>query len=267
MGVAVFSGTLQGGVTPFCNDCGLRLDWDISAGEYAQDRAFWDAWRCRGCNGGTPMRRADFRKRAAKRASCAADRCYTGIGSRETPARMLEQLRALAAALARAGFTLRSGGALGADTAFEQGARSVDGARMQIYLPWQGFNGNLSALYTVEQRAFEVARRVHPAWPRLSPAARKLHGRNCYQVLGLSLDAPSRFLVCWTSDGCESARTRSAKTGGTGTAIELAEGHGVPVFNLGKAGRSVALREWLLGSSVVLPDGVLEERGRVALAV
>ena len=187
---------------------------------------------------------------------------YTGVGSRETPERVLEQMRAIAVALAQAGFTLRSGGAEGADTAFEQGARSVEGARMDIYLPWRGFNGNPSPLYTVDQRALDVARRVHPAWHRLSPAARKLHGRNCYQVLGLSLDTPSRLLVCWTSDGCESARTRSAKTGGTGTAIELAERHGVPVFNLGKAGRIDSLRESLQNLSVPLPGSGIEERGQ-----
>lgn len=267
MGVAVFSGTLQGGVTPVCNDCGMRLDWDISEGEYAQDRAFWDAWRCRECNGGTPMRRAHFRKRAAGRAQLGPERFYTGIGSRETPEPVLEQMRSLAVALAQAGFTLRSGGADGADAAFEQGARTVPGAHMQIYLPWHGFNGNPSPLYTVEPRAVDVARRLHPAWHRLSPAARKLHGRNCYQVLGLLLDTPSRLLVCWTADGCESAHTRTAKTGGTGTAIALAERHGVPVFNLGKPGRSTALRGWLQGLSVAIPQGVLEEPGQGVLAL
>ena len=266
MGVQVSGGTLQGGVTPVCNGCGVALCWDISEGEYAQDRAFWDAWRCKECNGGTPMRRSDFRKRAAGHVQLGAERFYTGIGSRETPEPVLEQMRGLAAAMAEAGFTLRSGGAEGADAAFEQGARTVVGARMQIYLPWQGFNGNPSPLYTVEQRALDVARRTHPAWHRLSPAARKLHGRNCYQVLGLSFDVPSQFVVCWTSDGCESACTRSVKTGGTGTAIELAERHGVPVFNLNRAGRSAALREWLQRRSVALPPGVLDERGRAVVA-
>ena len=261
MGVQVTGGTLPGGVTPVCNECGVALCWDISEGEYAEDRAFWDAWRCRECNGGTPMRRADFRKRRSA-ATLETERFYTGVGSRETPKPVLEQMRSLAAALAQAGFTLRSGGAEGADTAFEQGARGVEGARMQIYLPWRGFNGNASPLYTVERRALDIARRTHPAWHRLSLAARKLHGRNCYQVLGLSLDTPSRFLVCWTSDGCESARTRSAKTGGTGTAIELAERHGVPVFNLGRAGRSDSLRELLQNLSVALPGSGIEERGQ-----
>lgn len=267
MGVGVFSGTLQGGVTPVCNGCGIRLDWDISAGEYTQDGAFWDAWRCRECNGGEPMRRANFRKRTAAPAPLVLGADYTGVGSRETPEPMLEQMRALGATLAKAAFTLRSGGADGADMAFEQGARSAAGARMQIYLPWQAFNGNSSPLYTVDRRALDIARGLHPTWHRLTPSARKLHGRNCYQVLGLSLDTPSRFLVCWTSDGCESTRTRSVKTGGTGTAIELAERHGVPVFNLGKAGRSIALREWLQQLSVELPDGVLTEKGQGALAL
>jgi hypothetical protein len=57
------------------------------------------------------------------------------------------------------------------------------------------------------------------------------------------------------------------KTGGTGTAIELAERHGVPVFNLGKPGRSAALREYLQGLSVAIPQGVIEELGQGVLAL
>ena len=267
MGVVVNQGTLPGGVTPVCNACGVSLCWDISEGEYAEDRAFWDAWRCRDCNGGTPMRRADFRKSGRVASAAGPELYYTGVGSRETPEPVLKQMRAIAAALARSGFTLRSGGAEGTDTAFETGARSVTGARMQIYLPWRGFNGNHSPLYTVDRRALEAAARTHPAWHRLSPAARKLHGRNCYQVLGLNLDAPSQFLICWTVDGCESIRTRSTRTGGTATAIVLAERHGVPVFNLGQPGRGAALRKWLQGISVAIPDGMLDEQGQGALAL
>ena len=268
MGVQVNSATLAGGVTPQCGRCGVWLCWDISQSEYEQDRAFWDAWLCRECNGGTPMRRDEFRKKRRPEGSSQIDasgRCYTGIGSRETPQAVLEEMRDLAAALARAGYTLRSGGADGADAAFEQGARTVSGAPLEIYLPWQGFNGNPSPLNRVEQRALDVARRLHPAWDRLSPAARKLHGRNCYQVLGFSLEVLSQFVVCWTADGCESHRTRSVKTGGTGTAIVLAERHGVPVFNLSKAGRRAALLELLRKLEVALPQGVLEEKGQGSL--
>lgn len=256
MGVQVNSATLAGGVTPLCSRCGVWLCWDISQSEYEEDQAFWDACLCRKRNGGTPMRRDEVRKKRRPEGSPQIDpagRCYTGIGSRETPQAVLEEMRGLAAALARVGYTLRSGGADGADAAFEQGARTVSGAPLEIYLPWQGFNGNPSPLNRVEQRALDVASRLHPAWERLSPAARKLHGRNCYQVLGFSLEIPSRFVVGWTADGCESHRTRSVKTGGTATAILLAERHGVPVFNLWKSGRREALTELLSKDGVTVP--------------
>lgn len=264
MGVQVNSATLEGGVTPLCSRCGVWLCWDISQGEYEEDRAFWDAWLCRKCNGGTPMRRDEFRKSRGRGAEpfAARQRCYTGIGSRETPASVIEEMLTLGAVLAQAGYTLRSGGADGADTAFEQGARTVSGAQMEIYLPWYRFNENPSPRHRVEQRAMDLAKGVHPAWGRLSPAARRLHGRNCYQVLGASLEEPSGLLVCWTSDGCESHRTRSMKTGGTATAIVLAERFGVPVFNLGKAGRRAALLELLRKLGVGLPQGVLQEKGQ-----
>jgi hypothetical protein len=67
---------------------------------------------------------------------------------------------------------------------------------------------------------------MHPAWPRLSQGAQRLHARNCHQVLGLDLRTPSAFVVCWTPNGSGS--------GGTGTAIKLACSRNIPVFDLGK---------------------------------
>jgi len=61
---------------------------------------------------------------------------------------------------------------------------------------------------------------------------RKLHARNCFQVLGAGLTTPSRFVVCWTPDGAETEQERSRETGGTATAIVLAARRGIPVINL-----------------------------------
>lgn len=47
---------------------------------------------------------------------------YTGIGSRNTPPDILDIMFRLAGKLASEGYVLRSGGAQGADDAFEQGA-------------------------------------------------------------------------------------------------------------------------------------------------
>ena len=82
---------------------------------------------------------------------------YTGASSRETLSEVLEEMRVIGESLAWAGFTLRSGGAGGADRAFEEGARRVFGTRLEIYLPWRRFNDNPSPLYTISPQAFTLA--------------------------------------------------------------------------------------------------------------
>lgn len=67
-------------------------------------------------------------------------RYYAGVGSRETTAEVLLRMKAMAATFAKRGWSLRSGHAEGADTAFFRGADAV-GGKMEIFLPWSGFGG------------------------------------------------------------------------------------------------------------------------------
>lgn len=173
---------------------------------------------------------------------------YAGIGSRRCPDVTLRQMAAIARSLARRGFILRSGGADGADTAFE---RAVPPESAEIFLPWRGFNGNASRLVTVPQAAFDLAAELHPAWDRLSPAIKKLMARNCQQILGERLDSPSCLVVCWSPDGCENHAERSALTGGTGQAISLASMRGIPVFNLAKPDALVRLKNLITSFSAI----------------
>jgi hypothetical protein len=64
------------------------------------------------------------------------------------------------------------------------------------------------------------------------PYVRKLHGRNAFQILGLSLNTPSKYCICWTPDGATTHMERVRRTGGTGTAISIADAYKVPVVNL-----------------------------------
>ena len=169
---------------------------------------------------------------------------YTGVGSRETPAAVLDFMAAMAATLARRRWVLRSGGADGADTAFEDGALSAGGST-EIFLPWADFNGHPSRLCSVDAQALSRAAKMHRAWERLLPSVRKLHGRNVYQVLGRGLDKPSRFLVCWTPDGVVSGEHCTRATGGTGMAIRIASAENVPVLNLCRQETREMLEEWV----------------------
>lgn len=153
---------------------------------------------------------------------------YAGIGSRKTPDDVLKNMKILGTILGGSdtipkSYTLRSGGAAGADTAFEIGCDASNGAK-EIYLPWSGFNGKKSQYIGASPMAFNMTERFHPNWHALSPAAKKLMARNVYQVLGHDLKTPADFIVCWTPNG--------TITGGTGQALRMAKFFKIPVFNL-----------------------------------
>lgn len=117
-------------------------------------------------------------------------RFYTGIGSRKTPFVICRLMTRIAKNMNTVGYTLRSGGASGADSAFEKGA----GDNKEIYLPWLGFNNNESTLLPTEE-AFEMAAKYHPAWNSCDERARKFHARNCHQVLGHDLKTPTTLVL------------------------------------------------------------------------
>lgn len=168
---------------------------------------------------------------------------YAGIGSRETPADVSMLMQRIAFELAKLDWCLRSGAAPGADTAFEEGASSLTGARREIFLPWPGFQGHRGPHWTEPTReAAAIAARFHPSWSRLSRGAQALQARNTHQVLGRCCDDPSKFVLCWTKDGA--TEKTSSWTGGTGQAIRIAAAYNVPVYNLQRHDVRRAWEEW-----------------------
>ncbi len=148
---------------------------------------------------------------------------YTGIGSRKTPDLILNDMIMIAEHLAHRNWLLRSGGADGADLAFEVGCDKVSGQK-EIFLPWKDFNNSKSTLYNPTKDAFDMASAIHPAWEYLSYGAKKLHARNVHQVLGIDLISPVDLLVCWTDKGQEK--------GGTASALKLAKQYKIKIINL-----------------------------------
>lgn len=170
---------------------------------------------------------------------------YAGIGSRTTPADVQAEMTAIAAILALRGYTLRSGGATGADTAFALGARD----KAVTYLPWFGYKTEAGGTHIVVGNSIPEYRRIarlhHPAWGNCSAGDRKLHYRNVHIVLGdlkvsadeklqeLAVDLDeglamvgesAEFIVCWTPGGKD--------IGGTALGINIARSYGIPIYNL-----------------------------------
>lgn len=148
---------------------------------------------------------------------------YAGIGSQETPEDICYFFTNFAAYAENHGWLLRSGGANGADTAFENGVKHP--INKDIFLPWGAFNGNKSMLIKPSPLAFEMASRIHPNWEACSEGTKKLHARNIHQVLGSTLNDPVRFVICWTKN--------AEPVGGTATALRVAGMYHVPIFNFG----------------------------------
>jgi hypothetical protein len=152
---------------------------------------------------------------------------YTGIGTRNVSNDLIDFISWVGISLAKANYILRSGAADGCDKAFELGCDLQAGSK-EIFIPWRKFSEDdshisLEDLDNVEQ-AETIAEQFHPSWQWLKFGAKKLHTRNVYQVLGEDLQTPSKFVVCYTTDG--------EASGGTGQAMRIAEAYDIPIYNL-----------------------------------
>ncbi len=124
--------------------------------------------------------------------------------------------------LSKKGWTLRTGGARGADRAFMEGAD-----QQKVYPPDR-------RKYPDKKwsEAYKIAGEHHPVWHNLSEQTKVYLVRNSFQVLGDDLSEPSQFLICWTPDGATNQEERSKETGGTGQTIAVASDYNIPIFNL-----------------------------------
>ena len=153
---------------------------------------------------------------------------YAGIGSRETPPKLLALMKIIGIILASKGYILNTGAAKGADQAFANGASIVKG-KINIFLPWPTYesewistlqqNVNVTVLDKNKHTAAINSVKLHPAFNRLSRPVINLHARNYLIIENVD------FVICYTPNG--------ETVGGTGQGIRIANSLGKPVLNLG----------------------------------
>jgi hypothetical protein len=182
---------------------------------------------------------------------------YAGIGSRATPDDVLEVMSRFAALVGSHGYILRSGGADGADSAFEDGAKKV-GGKMEVFLPWPKFNDrpsngegewhgtNPNRYYVIGNKdgddgwAYGTASLEGATspfhWNNCKQGMKKLCARNMMQILGQNGETPVKGVVCWFNP---------EKPGGTGWAIRLAQSRGIKIQNLFVPERLAACKIYL----------------------
>ena len=160
---------------------------------------------------------------------------YTGIGSRDVTETEFSIMSQLAQHFATAGWTLRSGGAGGADSAFEKGCALAEGYA-EIFIPWKGFGTKVEnpncRRYVPDERSFGKAAHylvengIIPWFSNMTQGAQKLHSRNYYQVLGVDNIKSNVMVYCAEDD------KHGIPKGGTRTAILLARSFGVSTYNI-----------------------------------
>lgn len=178
---------------------------------------------------------------------------YAGIGHRDlggfrepnTNEPVENVMSWIAGELEKFGYTLNSGGAKGADAAFEYGVKSP--AHKNIFTPADATETTRS-----------IAQELHPAHERLQGHALDLYARNTNQVFGRNLACTIDFVVCYTKDGCETATTRSRESGGTGQAIEMADRKGAKVFNMKNPDWFKRLKKYLVNEAGIAPADALD---------
>lgn len=153
---------------------------------------------------------------------------YAGIGNRDTPQPMLNLITAISRRLSKT-YVLRTGAAVGADRAFMEGTMKAE-----IYVPWHNYEG-FPLNHAICKAALKEAEQQHPSWKNLTQGVRNMHGRNMQIIAGPHMEDYVDFVLCFTRDGCDSVKTRSMETGGTGSAISFADSLGIPVINLANA--------------------------------
>ena len=142
---------------------------------------------------------------------------YAGIGNRDLPIEMYPLLRNVAKRLEHHGYTLMSGGAQGADSAF---ASTVSDKRVWTVKDMERLDGKFG--YELHR---EVAEFHHPAWWKLSSYIQQLMVRNVYIVRGTNYWSAPSFVLCYA---------KNESRGGTSHSLRVARAVNIPVYNLAK---------------------------------
>lgn len=165
---------------------------------------------------------------------------YAVTGNKDVPPEIVSKVKELVNYLNGHGFTSR----MGCDDPIENAAYE-SAAKKEAILPWREFNSIESKFTFTNDRAMAIAKKFHPTFDNMKKGIQLILAKNARLILGNRMDQPARFLLCWTEDGVENIRQKTAKTGYTGHTIAIACGAGVPVFNLANPDAEKRLREYV----------------------
>ena len=143
------------------------------------------------------------------------------------PAQKLDELCAIVKRFSEFGYTLRIGGGNEHEVALEPHAQ-----RLELYLPWKGFNQRESKFSYNSESAKKLAALFHPGFEQLNYPIQAFIARNVRMMVGSNLKSPTLALIVYSEDGATKLQDIGQKTATARTVITLANYLRIPVFNL-----------------------------------
>jgi hypothetical protein len=195
---------------------------------------------------------------------------FTGIGAEHAPKHITDVLTEIGYLLAVTGRTLRSGGSKGCSMAFEAGANNAFKKSLceqrpltpkvssayhpvkEIFLPYRGFENHADDAYFEYDNALK-ARIIGFIKSGVlcehfdeiqNPFLIKDYVARVFQLLGKTLNKPSKFMICWSPDGARTHEESSPKIGQTYVSICLAEILKIQTFNMENKSDFDKIVEW-----------------------
>ena len=163
------------------------------------------------------------------------NRMFSVMSHGEVPGEVIILIEQISKLLISKGFTFRYDGNKQDKLATQ--AYNASKQRCEIYLPWKGFNKDVTAkLNRPTELAYHYASGLHNAFNKIPPTVRAIVARNTHVILGDECNTPINLFITWTPDGAEVNKDVDYKvTGNASFFISACDALDIPVFNLKNA--------------------------------
>jgi len=160
------------------------------------------------------------------------NRMFTVVTHGEVPGEISLLIEQISKLLLTKGFTFRYDGN-NKDTASTKAYQTCK-SRCEIYLPWKGFNKDVTAkLNKPSEKAYGYASGFHGGFNKIPSSVRAIVAHNVHVLLGDECNTPVNLFITYTTDGAEvKADVKYETTGPVSFFITACDALDIPVFNL-----------------------------------
>lgn len=163
--------------------------------------------------------------------------------------------------MAKMGYIIRHGGAIGSDKAGHNGAHSIDPSLCEVYIsrdtPDSDINTDGCFVHKLTKGEFKAIEKLYreinliPWYDNMTYGAKRLHCRNFQQIYGIHGIPTKMVIYC-------APYTGDTPSGGTRTAVELAKMDGIPTYNIRRMTDVQKLSE-AIGVDCTFPHSKLDD--------